>query len=59
MSFPQRGQPDDGLRVVLAVAPDGIELVEPTFLNPDDALTVLVGLPLATVPSARVRAVAS
>ena len=43
-------------RVALAGAPDGIELVEPTFLKPDRALAVLVGLRLAgPVPSASVR----
>jgi hypothetical protein len=47
MSFPQRGEPDDGLRVALAGASDGIELVERTFLKPDQALFVLVGLWLA------------
>jgi hypothetical protein len=42
MTFPQRGEPDDGLRIALAGAPNGVKLVEPTFLKPDQALAPLV-----------------
>jgi hypothetical protein len=55
MTFPQRGEPDDSFRVVLARQADRIELFEPTFLKPDQALAVLVGLWLAGDGSERER----